>query len=92
MPTCCNSCGGDTASVTVVSVPTPPEIVGDYKIDPAHLATPDFATDLESWLKQQAPYDGPALPQPQNMLYTSGTTGIPRGCGVCADAGSDRER
>ncbi|QWG21945.1 AMP-binding protein [Bradyrhizobium sediminis] len=65
--------------VTVLSVPTPPEILGNYKIDPAHLATPDFATDLESWLKQQAPYDGPALPQPQNMIYTSGTTGHPKG-------------
>ena len=66
---------------------------------PAHLATPDFATDFESWLQEQAPYDGPALPQPQNMIYTSGTTGHPKGvrrnaptpeqsaCG--ADAGDD---
>jgi long-chain acyl-CoA synthetase len=67
------------AGVTVLSVPTPPEIVANYKIDPGHLATPDFATDLESWLRQQAPYDGPALPQPQNMIYTSGTTGHPKG-------------
>jgi long-chain acyl-CoA synthetase len=65
--------------VTVLSVPTPPEILANYKIDPDHLATPDFATDLESWIGQQAPYDGPALPQPQNMIYTSGTTGHPKG-------------
>ncbi|MDO8399466.1 MAG: acyl-CoA synthetase [Bradyrhizobium sp.] len=65
--------------VTVLSVPTPPEILGNYKIDPAHLATPDFATDFELWLQAQAPYDGPALPQPQNMIYTSGTTGHPKG-------------
>ena len=65
--------------MTVLSVPTPPEILARYKIDPDHLATPDFATDLESWLEQQAPYDGPALPQPQNMIYTSGTTGNPKG-------------
>ena len=31
------------------------------------------------WLAQQKPYDGPALPQPQNMIYTSGTTGHPKG-------------
>ena len=31
------------------------------------------------WRKAQAPYDGPALPQPQNMIYTSGTTGHPKG-------------
>ena len=67
------------AGVTVLSAPTPPEILASYKIDPDHLATPDFADDLESWLAQQRPYDGPALPQPQNMIYTSGTTGNPKG-------------
>jgi long-chain acyl-CoA synthetase len=67
------------AGVTVLSAPTPPEILGNYKIDRDHLATPGFADDLESWLAQQRPYDGPALPQPQNMIYTSGTTGNPKG-------------
>ncbi len=67
------------AGVTVLSVPTPPEILENYKMDPAHLATPGFATDFEPWLQTQAPYDGPALPQPQNMIYTSGTTGHPKG-------------
>jgi long-chain acyl-CoA synthetase len=67
------------ADVTVLSAPTPPEIVPTYKIDPYHLATPAFATDLEAWLEQQSPYDGPALPQPANMIYTSGTTGNPKG-------------
>jgi long-chain acyl-CoA synthetase len=67
------------ADVTVLSAPTPPEIPGAYKIDPDLLATPDFATDLESWLERQKPYDGPTLPQPANMIYTSGTTGHPKG-------------
>jgi long-chain acyl-CoA synthetase len=67
------------AGITVLSVPTPPEILRHYKIDPDHLATPDFATDFESWLDRQRAYDGPALPQPQNMIYTSGTTGNPKG-------------
>jgi long-chain acyl-CoA synthetase len=71
--------GAVPADVTVLSAPTPPEILGHYKIDPDHLATPDFALDLESWLGQQRPYDGPARPQPQNMIYTSGTTGHPKG-------------
>jgi long-chain acyl-CoA synthetase len=65
--------------VTVLSVPTPPEILADYKIDPDHLATPDFATDLETWLTQFEPYGGPVVPQPMNMIYTSGTTGHPKG-------------
>jgi long-chain acyl-CoA synthetase len=65
--------------VTVLSVPTPPEIVASYKIDRDHLTTPDFAIDFEPWLSEQPRYDGPAVPQPQNMIYTSGTTGHPKG-------------
>jgi long-chain acyl-CoA synthetase len=65
--------------VTVLSVPTPPEILASYKIDPDHLAKPDFAIDLESWLERHEPYDGPVVPQPQNMIYTSGTTAHPKG-------------
>src|SRR6202166_2956715 len=34
------------ARVTVLSVPTPLEILANYKIDPDHLPTPDFAVDL----------------------------------------------
>jgi long-chain acyl-CoA synthetase len=67
------------AGVTVLSAQTPPEIRDNYQIDPGDLATPDFATDLESWLARQRRYDGPAVPQPQNMIYTSGTTGHPKG-------------
>ena len=67
------------AGVTVLSASTPPEILEHYKIDPDHLATPDFATEFESWLERQQPYDGPAHPQPANMIYTSGTTGHPKG-------------
>ena len=65
--------------VTALSVPTPPEILANYKINPEHLATPDFAIDFETWLKQHPRYDGPAVPQPANMIYTSGTTGHPKG-------------
>jgi len=67
------------AGVTVLSVVTPSEILQNYKIEPDHLATPGFATDLESWLGQQKPHDGPSRPQPANMIYTSGTTGNPKG-------------
>lgn len=67
------------AGVAVLSVPPPPEILANYTIDRDHLAPPQGAVDLETWLLQQKPYDGPALPQPQNMIYTSGTTGHPKG-------------
>ena len=65
--------------VVVLSLPTPPEVVASYKLDPAHLAQPDFAEDLDAWLQQQPPYDGPTVPGPQGMIYTSGTTGFPKG-------------
>jgi long-chain acyl-CoA synthetase len=65
--------------ITVLSVPTPPEILATYKIDPDHLAKPDFSIDFESWLARHEPYDGPVVPQPPNMIYTSGTTGHPKG-------------
>src|SRR4051794_13760127 len=50
------------AGITVLSAPTPPEILTNYKIDSDHLATPAGANDLEGWLLQQKPYDGPTLP------------------------------
>ncbi len=65
--------------MTVLSVPTPPEILANYKIDPAMLHTPPGAHDLESWIAKQTPFAGPARPQPANMIYTSGTTGYPKG-------------
>jgi long-chain acyl-CoA synthetase len=71
--------GAMPAGVTVISVPTPAEILENYTIDPDHLAPPTGALDLESWLTRQAPYDGPIRPQPSNMIYTSGTTGHPKG-------------
>ncbi len=72
-------CDAIPDGVTVLSVPPPPEILKTYKIDPDHLGRSDFALDLESWLAQQPRYEGPAVPQPQNMIYTSGTTGHPKG-------------
>src|ERR1700759_3752397 len=72
-------CEAIPPGVTVLSVPTPPEILATYKIDRDQLATPGFAFDFEPWLMQQAPYDGPMVPQPSNMIYTSGTTGNPKG-------------
>jgi long-chain acyl-CoA synthetase len=67
------------SGVTVLSVPTPPEVRSAYRIDPDRLGRPDLAIDFEHWLDRQPAFDGPARPQPQNMIYTSGTTGNPKG-------------
>src|SRR6202158_819734 len=61
------------AGITVLSAATPPEILEHYKIDPYHLGTPDFATDLESWLEQQRRSDRPGPPGPADIDYPSGT-------------------
>lgn len=65
--------------MTLLSVPTPLEIEGTYRIDPSHRALPRGAEDHEPWMNRQQPYDGPKLAQPQSMIYTSGTTGQPKG-------------
>ncbi len=67
------------AGVTMLSVAPPPEIVSTYRIDSALCAPAAGTIDFDAWLGRQTPYDGPALPQPQNMIYTSGTTGHPKG-------------
>src|SRR5437763_5362765 len=51
------------AGVTVLSVPTPPEIMADYRIDPDHLDAPDFAIDVEYFLVHHRPYHMLVLPQ-----------------------------
>src|SRR3981189_3120853 len=38
------------SGVSALSVPTPPEILSNYKINLDHLATPDFAIDFDSRL------------------------------------------
>jgi long-chain acyl-CoA synthetase len=67
------------ASLAVLAVATPPEVVAAHGLDPAAAAVPPGVRDFETWLGAQPPYDGPALPAPQSMIYTSGTTGTPKG-------------
>src|SRR3954454_21724092 len=61
--------------VTGLSVPTRPEILASYKIDPDHLKTPAFAIDLEPWLAQPQAYDGPLAAQRMMMIRDSAATG-----------------
>ena len=58
----------------VLCVATPPEAAAAYGLDPAEQTTPAGLTDFETWLAGAAPHDGPPLPQPQSIIYTSGTT------------------
>ncbi|HEX7883388.1 MAG TPA: AMP-binding protein, partial [Afipia sp.] len=67
------------AGVTMLSLPPPPEIIATNRIEATLCLAACGAIDFDTWLAKQTPYDGPALPQPQNMIYTSGTTGHPKG-------------
>jgi long-chain acyl-CoA synthetase len=58
-------------------VPTPPEVAHAYGLDGPPL--PAAAHAWEPWLERHAPLDSPADPPGSSMLYTSGTTGNPKG-------------
>ncbi|MDP7573465.1 MAG: AMP-binding protein, partial [Myxococcota bacterium] len=67
------------AEVRLMVVATPPEIRAAYGLDPAICRVPEGATDWDSWLAEQQPWDQPPQPARTNMIYTSGTTGLPKG-------------
>ena len=64
------------AGLTVIIVPTPPEIAALYRL--AEVPLPDGALQWEAWRDAHPPHDGPAVPALGSMLYTSGTTGRPK--------------
>ncbi|BCW90694.1 Long-chain-fatty-acid--CoA ligase [Alphaproteobacteria bacterium SO-S41] len=65
--------------VPVLVVPTPPEIVAAYQIDPAAAVVPAGRTDWETWLAGFARRTPEVTDPPGAMIYTSGTTGRPKG-------------
>ena len=79
--------------VTVLSVPTPPEILPNYRIAPDLLATPDFAVDLKSGSPEQSPYDGPgAAAAGKHDLHVRHHGPSQGRATPCADARTERLR
>ena len=66
-------------NVKVLVVATPPEIAAAYDVNESSARVPDGRTDYESWLTGQGEWNGAPRSSPGAMLYTSGTTGRPKG-------------
>lgn len=65
--------------VTVLVVPTPPEIAEAYGARPETCAVPAGMIDWTTWLEGFDIYVAPPAPPPGTIIYTSGTTGHPKG-------------
>jgi len=64
--------------MTVIVVPTPPEVAAAYRITSMPEASPEVL-DWPGWRDAQEPWTAPAPPSLGMMLYTSGTTGRAKG-------------
>ncbi len=65
--------------VVVLVVPTPPEIREAYAIPADQCVAPAGCRDWNGWLDGQDAWSGPPRAARMNMVYTSGTTGAPKG-------------
>ncbi len=66
------------AAAAVVAVAVSQDIRSTYRIEAGTARSGEFH-DWEALLAASQPYDGPVVPQTMSMLYTSGTTGHPKG-------------
>lgn len=60
-------------------VDTPDHIAAAYGIDAALCRAPQGSVRWSDWLAGQAPWQGTPRAAPSSMMYTSGTTGRPKG-------------
>ncbi|MBL6457348.1 AMP-binding protein [Belnapia sp. T6] len=65
------------AGITIIAAPVPPELAEAYGPNPS--AAAPTGLDWEAWLAGQAEWDAPPEPPRESMVYTSGTTGRPKG-------------
>jgi long-chain acyl-CoA synthetase len=71
--------GAIPAGMTVLVVPTPPEAQADFHLSAERAATPAGARTWADWVASFEPWSGAIGAARPSMLYTSGTTGRPKG-------------
>lgn len=67
------------ADVECLVVPTHEDICAAYRLQMDTRKVPDGMINWNQWLDAQPPISTPAGKRPSSMLYTSGTTGKPKG-------------
>ena len=70
---------GIPEGLQIFVVPTPPEIQAAYRIAPEQAAPPPALPVWSDWVCRQGSSTLPPLQPPSSLLYTSGTTGTPKG-------------
>jgi long-chain acyl-CoA synthetase len=76
--------------LTLLVVATPHEICEAYAVPPDKAGPPADGLEWEFWLQQYGPLAERAVPSRGSIVYTSGTTGRPKG--VKRDAVRDEDR
>ncbi len=83
--------GPDVLSgIEVFAVATPSDLVTTYRIDVQEAASRTPLKDWYQWLQAQPEHRGGARSVAQSMLYTSGTTGVPKGVRRFAPTGEQK--
>jgi long-chain acyl-CoA synthetase len=63
----------------VLGVSTPDEIAETFGVEESARRLPDDVADFETWVSSFEPLPPREIPPPVSMVYTSGTTGRPKG-------------
>ncbi len=75
-----NSLGDAVPShIPILLIPTPPELQAAYNLDDAACTLPAGAEVWGQWLADHPPIEDRYPKVPWSMMYTSGTTGLPKG-------------
>jgi len=66
-------------NLVTLGVPTPEEIARTYRIPDARRAVPPGVLEWTTWLSAYDPSNHPPVPSGGSIIYTSGTSGRPKG-------------